>query len=367
MSDSLRDVIYDAMGRPGDWEQGVIQPSQFELDNYSHWRAIAGDVARAITEAGWRPPLPEGASPWDAYVAAYRAHQETDPHGATAHPTAHHMHALEAALRVYDPPRAAAGHDTEADAWYIRVLDERVHHTTEHAPANLDWTRDGRLIGVELLGPLRREQLAHDGWYPAAMREHDRANAAELDRSAAARRAASWWEAAKTLNRWGTAHREAHRAALVEITNLTAVRGELAHQRDDHHARADAAEAKLRQVREVIAEDAETRTRFNVDTSTSYGPRFLNRIRAIVERESATRCVNDTNGDGDCAACAHNPNAPCRSASEEPTCACDRPVARCSCRIADLCKAAAAGEDHMIDNGLAVLRWLDHPPEAPDA
>ena len=24
------------------------------------------------------------------------------------------------------------------------------------------------------------------------------------------------------------------------------------------------------------------------------------------------RCVNDTNGDGDCAACARNPNAPCR-------------------------------------------------------
>ena len=58
MSDSLRDVIYDAMGRPGDWEKGVIQPSQFELDNHSLWRAIAGDVARAITEAGWRPPLP---------------------------------------------------------------------------------------------------------------------------------------------------------------------------------------------------------------------------------------------------------------------------------------------------------------------
>lgn len=362
MSDSLRDVIYDAMGRPGDWEQGVIQPSQFELDNHSHWRAIAGDVARAITEAGWRPPLPEGASPWDAYVAAYRARQETDPHGATAHPTAHHMHALEAALRVYDPPRAAAEHDTEADAWYVRVLDEPVHHTTESAPANLDWTRDGRLIGVELLGPLRREQAAPDGWYPAAMREHDRANAAELDRSAAARRAASWWEAAKTLNRWGTAHRELHRAALVEITNLTAVRDELAHQRDDHRARADAAEAKLaafmaanietlRALDLSLAEGDEARAKLDqvraeiravLDRGPSDAFAALVHIRAIVDREPATRCVNDdTDGDGDCAACAHNPNAPCRSASEEPTCACDRPVARCSCRIADLCTAAA--------------------------
>lgn len=26
-----------------------------------------------------------------------------------------------------------------------------------------------------------------------------------------------------------------------------------------------------------------------------------------------------------------------------------------------------AGKGHMIDNGLAVLHWLDHPPEARDA
>ncbi|MFJ6636589.1 hypothetical protein ACIQMR_35275 [Streptomyces sp. NPDC091376] len=25
------------------------------------------------------------------------------------------------------------------------------------------------------------------------------------------------------------------------------------------------------------------------------------------------QCVNDTDGDGDCAACARNPNAPCRT------------------------------------------------------
>lgn len=28
--------------------------------------------------------------------------------------------------------------------------------------------------------------------------------------------------------------------------------------------------------------------------------------------ESLKRCVNDTNGDGDCAACARNPQSPCR-------------------------------------------------------
>src|SRR4051794_12474967 len=60
-----------------------------------------------LLAAGWRPPLPEqaeGRSPWDAYVAAYRAYQETNPHGARVHPTAHHMHALEAALRVAGSP-----------------------------------------------------------------------------------------------------------------------------------------------------------------------------------------------------------------------------------------------------------------------
>ncbi|RSD21986.1 hypothetical protein [Amycolatopsis eburnea] len=97
--------------------------------------------ADAILAAGWRPttrcvndangdgdcaacarnpdapcrqpfaPLPdsetEGPSPWDAYVKAFREYQETDPHGAAAHPTAHHMHALEAALRVATSPPPA--------------------------------------------------------------------------------------------------------------------------------------------------------------------------------------------------------------------------------------------------------------------
>jgi hypothetical protein len=49
-------------------------------------------------------------------------------------------------------PAAQVEIDDEADAWYVRVLDVAVHHTTESAPVNLDWTRDGTLIGVELLG-----------------------------------------------------------------------------------------------------------------------------------------------------------------------------------------------------------------------
>lgn len=47
--------------------------------------------------------------------------------------------------------------DGEAGAWYVRILDEDVHHTTEGAPVNIDWTRDGTMIGVEILGSADKE------------------------------------------------------------------------------------------------------------------------------------------------------------------------------------------------------------------
>lgn len=42
---------------------------------------------------------------------------------------------------------------------------------------------------------------------------------------------------------------------------------------------------RISEIRAVLDEDAATRARFQVDVSTSYGPRFLSRIRAIVDRE----------------------------------------------------------------------------------
>ena len=45
--------------------------------------------------------------------------------------------------------------DGEAGAWYVRILDEQVHHTTEGAPVNIDWTADGTMVGVEVLGSVR--------------------------------------------------------------------------------------------------------------------------------------------------------------------------------------------------------------------
>lgn len=43
-----------------------------------------------------------------------------------------------------------ADYDPEAEAWYIHVSDKEVHQTTE-VVTNVDWTRDGELVGVELL------------------------------------------------------------------------------------------------------------------------------------------------------------------------------------------------------------------------
>jgi uncharacterized protein YuzE len=46
--------------------------------------------------------------------------------------------------------------DDFAGAWYLRVLDEDVHRTTSGDDVHIDWTKDGRLIGVEVLGNERK-------------------------------------------------------------------------------------------------------------------------------------------------------------------------------------------------------------------
>lgn len=55
------------------------------------------------------------------------------------------------------PAREVQGDDD--GPWYIRILDETVHHTTDGAPTRIDWTSDGTMIGVEILeaGELRKE------------------------------------------------------------------------------------------------------------------------------------------------------------------------------------------------------------------
>jgi hypothetical protein len=43
--------------------------------------------------------------------------------------------------------------DEEYGMRYVTVLDEPVHRTTSETSVNVDWSRDGNLVGVELLGP----------------------------------------------------------------------------------------------------------------------------------------------------------------------------------------------------------------------
>jgi hypothetical protein len=44
-----------------------------------------------------------------------------------------------------------AEYDSETDTWYLRILDEPVHHTIEGIPVTIDWTRDGTMVGLYLL------------------------------------------------------------------------------------------------------------------------------------------------------------------------------------------------------------------------
>lgn len=43
--------------------------------------------------------------------------------------------------------------DEEYGMRYVTVLDEPVHRTTSDTSVNVDWSRDGNLVGIELLGP----------------------------------------------------------------------------------------------------------------------------------------------------------------------------------------------------------------------
>lgn len=78
-------------------------------------------AADAILAAGWRPPLPDAPSPWDAYRQAYEEFRGDVP-SWKAHFTAHHMHALEAALQVFDP--CAAHNETQ---WGVLDQHGQVH------------------------------------------------------------------------------------------------------------------------------------------------------------------------------------------------------------------------------------------------
>lgn len=57
-------------------------------------------------------------------------------------------------LRIVNSALRAIGLEVDrevAGAWYVQILEDQVHHTTEGVPVSIDWTHDGRMVGVELL------------------------------------------------------------------------------------------------------------------------------------------------------------------------------------------------------------------------
>jgi uncharacterized protein YuzE len=61
--------------------------------------------------------------------------------------------------------------DDEASAWYIRLSDEQVAQTTEQpGPIHIDWSRDGRMVGVEILSRLDRPVGGGDSTAPETPR-----------------------------------------------------------------------------------------------------------------------------------------------------------------------------------------------------
>lgn len=107
VSSEVRDRLIEDLRRalavePEAGESGAVQWYVSDLAVDCDTDTLLAVLARGLLAAGWRLPLPDTLSPWDAYREAYDAFRRDTP-SWRAHFTAHHMHALEAALRVYDP------------------------------------------------------------------------------------------------------------------------------------------------------------------------------------------------------------------------------------------------------------------------
>lgn len=99
----------------------------------------ARDLHRWNTEDTWHP----------RFVIHDLGDQDEDPYVALVRKVAGLL-----TTRPDTQDSAALEVDDEAGAWYVRLLDEDVAQTVEMVgPNHLDFTRDGRLIGVEILPP----------------------------------------------------------------------------------------------------------------------------------------------------------------------------------------------------------------------
>lgn len=68
-------------------------------------------------------------------------------------------------------------YDPEADALYIRLSEESPYEGEDAGPMTLHYTKDGRVVGIEVLGATR--VLAPGAWSSARVHESRAVQAAE--------------------------------------------------------------------------------------------------------------------------------------------------------------------------------------------
>lgn len=127
-----------------------------------------------------------------------------------------------------------------------------------------DLQRAGLLADPAQTTELEKLRASRDAALRDGLEAADRAVSAE-------QRAASWWEAAKTLNRWGTAHRELHRSALAE--------------RDERQARIDAALQVLDEPAPVLPRTDPHFERMNARNART---QLVQRVRAALAGDQPT-------------------------------------------------------------------------------
>lgn len=167
IADITAHAVLTAGWRPG--AEQLTREDRRDLAAVMGYELGEDEARRRLIAGGWRPPLPDGGQDLAEHVASAIADALATHPWEGGHHSGHPLSvfaevATAAVMPFLDEPkpdldivgrRHVAGQlevASDSGPWYVRILDEAVHHTSEEAPALIDWTRDGRMIGVELLG-----------------------------------------------------------------------------------------------------------------------------------------------------------------------------------------------------------------------
>lgn len=115
----------------------------------------AGDQANARRIAEHRlAAVLDVCRRWEAVADEYDASAERaetgDPRDFSVIPVL--IGRIRAASTATELQATTVEADAEHGVWYVRVLNDPVQHTETDVRVNIDWSRDGNLVGIELLG-----------------------------------------------------------------------------------------------------------------------------------------------------------------------------------------------------------------------